>query len=311
MQEVTPIRSEALGVNTAPRASRRRRFRIPPAWFFMAPSLLILGVFVLWPILESLWYSLHNWVIGSDVQPWVGLDNYVALTRDPLVWGALVHTVEITVVSVIILVALGLLMALALSSEGIGSRIIRSAFLFPGVLSLTAIGLAFRFLADPNIGLFSGLLKGAGIQPIPLLSSTTLALPTIIAVWIWTNVGFAMIVLVAGFKGIPAELYEAARIDGAGSFALTRYVTVPSLRPTLLFVTLILTIRSLQTFDLVYVMTAGGPLFTTDTLVTTLIREGFVNFHTGYASALSGVLLVFIAAVTSVQLRFFRYNDAD
>jgi multiple sugar transport system permease protein len=277
----------------------------------MAPSLLILGVFVLWPIVSSLWYSLHDWTIGASSQPWVGLGNYIKLTQDPYFWIALRNTLEITVVSVIALVILGLLLALALSGEGIITRIFRSVFFFPTVVSLTAIGMAWRFLLDPNIGLIAGITSALGFGSVNWLQSTTLALPTVIFVAIWKNVGFVMIILVAGLKGIPPELYEAAALDGAGPFSLARYVTIPGLRPTLLFATLIMTIQSLQLFDLVYVMTDGGPLFTTETLVTKLFNDGFVDFQTGYASAISWVLFILIVGISAIQLRIFRYNDVD
>lgn len=311
MQVTTPAPTDVRGATTAPRARRGKLIKWQPAWMFMAPSLAILGIFVLWPILELLWYSFHDWTIGADNQPWVGVDNYVKLTQDPQFWGALGNTIEITVVSIAFILFLGFIVAVSASGEGIGTRIVRSVFFFPTVVSLTAVGLAFRFFVDPDIGILSGLAQSIGLQPIALLTSTTLALPTVIAVSVWKSIGFAMIVIVAGLKGIPQELYEAARIDGAGPVALTRHVTIPGLRPTLLFVTLILTIQSLQIFDLVYVMTGGGPLFTTETLVTKLIRDGFVNFKTGYAASMSWVLVLLVVIVTAIQLRFFRYNDAD
>lgn len=289
----------------------RPRWRSRAAWMFMAPSLLILGVFVLWPIVRSFWYSLHDWTVGAATQPFVGLGNYIKLTQDAQFWGALLHTVEITAISVILLLVLGFFLALALQSEGVVSRVVRSAFFFPYVVSLTAAGLVWRFLLDPNIGLIDGLLHDLGLGSPAWLESTSLALPTIIFVSIWKNVGFVMIILVAGLKGVPGDQYEAARLDGASRSQLVRFVTLPALRPTILFVTVILTIQSLQLFDLVYVMTSGGPLFTTDTLVTLLFRDGFVNFQTGYASAISWVLFLLIVIVSALQLKFFRYNDVD
>lgn len=293
------------------RSPLRSRWRSSAAWMFMAPSLLILGVFVLWPIIRSFWYSLHTWTVGAAEQPFVGLGNYVKLSQDPQLWGALLHTVEITVISVVVLVALGFLLALALQFENLVSRVIRSAFFFPYVVSLTAAGLVWRFLLDPNIGLVDGISRGLGLGAPAWLASTSLALPTIVFVSVWKNLGFVMIILVAGLKGVPEDQFEAARLDGAGRLQLVRYVTLPALRPTMLFVTVILTIQSLQLFDLVYVMTGGGPLFTTDTLVTLLFRDGFVNFETGYASAISWVLFLLIVIVSALQLKFFRYNDVD
>lgn len=304
-----PLDGSRTGVPGAQR--RRRRFRLSPALLFLAPSFLILGVFVLWPIVVSFWYSLHEWTIGADDQPWVGLGNYIALTQDPKFWGALLHTIEITVISVAGIVVLGLALALALARDGLGTRIIRSAFFFPTVVSLTSIGLVWRFLLDPELGLVGAITSSLGLGNIGFLQSPELALPTIIFVNIWKNAGFVMIILIAGLKGVPAERYEAARLDGAGSWALLRYITLPALRPTMLFGTLIMTIQSFQLFDLVYVMTGGGPLFSTDTLVTMLFREGFVNFQTGYAAAISWALFLVIVVISALQLRIFRYNDVD
>jgi ABC-type sugar transport system permease subunit len=277
----------------------------------MAPSLLILGVFVLWPIVVSLWYSLHDWTIGATTQPWVGLDNYTKLFADPQFRQALANTLIITVASTAVLVVIGLGLALALQSENIVTRVIRSAFFFPTVISLTTVGMVWRFLLDPDIGLVGGVTRSLGLGAVNWLQSTTLALPTVIFVNVWKNAGFVMIVLVAGLKAIPAEHYEAASLDGAGRLPLLRYVTLPALRPTMLFVTFMVTVQSLQLFDLVYVMTGGGPLFHTDTLVTKLYRDGFVNYETGYAAATSWILFLVVVLVSVLQLRVFRYNDVD
>ncbi len=293
------------------RARRRPRLRIQPALFFLAPSVIILGAFVFWPIVQSLYYSFFNWTIGASTQQWVGFGNYVELFHDPHFWNALVVTLEFTVVSVVVLVVLGLGTALALLKDGLLTRVIRSVYFFPTIVSLVSIGLVWKFLLDPSIGLVGGITDFFGIPPVSWLQSTQLALPSIIFVAIWKNVGFAMVLFVAGLKAVPAERYEAGRLDGASNIQLTRFITIPSIRPTLLFTTLILTIQSLQAFDLVYVMTGGGPIFATDTLVNLLYREGFVNFRTGYASAISWVLFAIIMLISALQLRFFRYNDVD
>jgi ABC-type sugar transport system permease subunit len=312
MTVLTQVREPKHGSRTGSgRGSRPRRLRLSPALLFLAPSFLILGVFVLWPILVSFWYSLHDWTIGATEQPWVGLGNYIALTQDSKFWGALLQTTTITVVSVVGIVAIGLALALALAGEGLGTRMIRSAFFFPTVVSLTSIGLVWRFLLDPELGLIGGITSALGLGKIGFLQSPELALSTIIFVNIWKNAGFVMIILIAGLKGVPSERYEAARLDGAGSMQLLRYITLPALRPTMLFGTLIMTIQSFQLFDLVYVMTGGGPLFSTETLVTLLFREGFVNFHTGYAAAISWALFLVIVIISALQLRIFRYNDVD
>lgn len=264
-----------------------------------------------WPILQSLYYSLFNWTIGAQTQQWVGIGNYVALTQDPRFWNALSITMVFTAVTVIVVIAAGFLTALGLVQDNLITRFVRSIFFFPTIVSLVSIGLVWKFLLDPNIGLVGGLMKFFGAEPIGWLQSTQLALPSVIFVAIWKNVGFAMVIFVAGLKGVPSERYEAARLDGANDRQVTAFVTLPSIRPTMLFATLILTIQSFQVFDLVYVMTGGGPLFVTDTLVNELYREGFVNFRTGYASAISWVLFAIIMVISAIQLRFFRYNDVD
>jgi multiple sugar transport system permease protein/raffinose/stachyose/melibiose transport system permease protein len=244
-------------------------------------------------------------------QEWLGLGNYVELFGDELFWNALRVTFVFAIASVVAQIALGYWAATALLRNTWFNRVVRSIFFFPTIVALATIGLVWRFLLDPSIGLVGGLAAAFGAEPIPWLQDTALALPTVIFVSVWKNLGFTMVILLAGLQGVPAHLYEAARLDGASGFQLTRYVTLPSMRPTLLFTTMILTINSLQVFDLVYVMTNGGPLFSTDTLVTMMFREGFENFDIGYASAIAWVLFLLIMILSALQLRLFRYRDVD
>lgn len=294
-----------------PGGRRGPRIRFQPAWLFAFPSLAIILVFIVYPITQSFWYSLHNWRIGADVQEWLGLGNYIELFSDDLFWNALRVTFVFAIVSVIAQMVLGYWAAAALLRDSWFNRIVRSIFFFPTIVALATIGLVWRFLLDPSIGLVGGLTAALGAEPIAWLQDTTLALPTVIFVSVWKNLGFTMVILLAGLKGVPVHLYEAARLDGASAAQLTRYVTLPSIRPTLLFTTMILTINSLQVFDLVYVMTNGGPLFATDTLVTMMFREGFENFDIGYASAIAWVLFLLIMILSALQLRLFRYRDVD
>ena len=307
-------------VTPAAQASRSRgrgdgfRFlgiKLQPAWFFIAPSVLIILVFIVYPITQSLWYSLFNWQIGATNQEWVGVGNYVKLFHDELFWNALRVTATFAVVSVASQLVVGYLLATALAKDTWINRVTRSIFFFPTIVALTTIGLVWRFLLDPDIGLVGGILHTIGAEPIDFLQNTSLALPSVVFVSVWKNLGFTMVLLLAGLKAVPAYLYEAARIDGANARQLTWHVTIPTIRPTILFTTLILTINSLQVFDLVYVMTGGGPLFSTDTLVTQLFRQGFQNFHIGYASAIAWVLFALIMIIAAFQLRLFRYNDVD
>ncbi|HEY0238998.1 MAG TPA: sugar ABC transporter permease [Friedmanniella sp.] len=293
------------------RAARRPWHQDRAAWLFAAPSLLILGVFIVWPILQSLRYSLYDWQIGAEHQEWLGLGNYTALLHDHLFWNALRVTLVFSVVTVSVQLLLGYAAAAALVRDSWLTKAVRSVLFFPTVVALATIGMVWRFLLDPNIGLVAGITSWFGATPVAWLQSTSLALPTLIVVNVWKNVGFTMIILLAGLKGVPEHLYEAARLDGARGFQLTRYVTLPSIRPTILLAAIMLTINSLQVFDLVYVMTQGGPLNTTDTLVTMLYREGFQYFHLGYASAIAWVLFLIIVIASATQMRLLRYDDVD
>jgi ABC-type sugar transport system permease subunit len=302
-----------LGRAVVPVASpvRRRPVRLQPAVLFLLPSALILGIFVIYPIFQSFWMSLHEWRIGAAVQRWVGLGNYSRLVADPQFFNALRVTVIFTTVTVVVLLVLGFCLAYLLQRTNLASRTLRSIYFFPTVVALSTIGIVWRFMLDPDIGLVAGLWKHLGLDPVAWLRSTSLALPTVIAVGIWKTLGFTMILLLAGLLGVPEQLYEAARLDGAGPFQLIRYVTLPAMRPTMLFAAVILTIQSLQMFDLIFAMTHGGPLFATETLVTFMYRQAFENFDFGYASAIAWSLFLVILVVSALQLRFFRYNDVD
>lgn len=309
-QSILPVvgasRSGGRGART-----RRRGVRGWQAWLFAGPSLAIIVVFIAFPIVQSLWFSLHDWRIGADVQEWLGLGNYERLLGDERFGNALRVTVIFSIVSVAVQLVLGFAAASALQREGVLTRMVRSVIFFPTIVALATIGMVWRFLLDPNIGLVAGITTSFGLPAVGWLQDPALALPTIIFVSVWKNVGFTMVILLAGLKGVPQDLYEAARLDGASRARITWSVTLPSIRPTLLFTTMILTINSFQVFDLVYVMTKGGPLFSTDTLVSMMFREGFENFDLGYASAIAWVLFLLIMLLSALQLRLFRYDDVD
>lgn len=292
-----------------PRPQGRRGWN--PAYLFIAPSLLLIGVFILWPILQTGWMSLHEWTIGEDTHQFLGLRNYSRLFDDPRFFNAvqvtLIYTVGVTIGSV----GLGLLCAQALRRTTWYTSAYRVAFFFPYVASLVVIGVVFRFLLDPQVGLLAGVMNRLGMHPIDWLQNLHLALPTVVVIGIWKTFGFSMIVLLAAVQGVPANLNEAAVLDGAGAWQRFRFVTLPSIRLALLFTVVISTITGLRLFDLVYVMTSGGPVFHTESIVTYLYQKGFVDFDLGYASALSWVLFLIILFISMIQLRLLRYRDDD
>lgn len=296
---------------TSPPAPARRRVRVNSAYLFIAPSLILITVFILEPILQSGWMSLHDWSVGEASHTFVGFDNYINLFQDHRFWNALKVTVLYTIAVSVGQVVLGLALAVRLRRTGWFTSLLRIFYFLPFVASLVVVGIIWKFLLDPQVGLVTAWLDQIGISAPDFLQSTSWALPSVIAVGIWKNVGFTMIILIAGLQQIPADLYEASAIDGAGAWRQFRYVTLPALRPALLFTSLIATINGLQLFDLVFAMTGGGPIFHTESIVQYLYQEGFVNFAMGYASAIAWVLFVIIMVISAVQLRVARYQDVD
>lgn len=285
--------------------------RVNSAYLFIAPSLVLIAVFIAEPIVQSGWMSLHDWTVGEASHKWIGLGNYAQLLHDSRFWNALRVTVVYTSAVAAGQVVLGLAVASRLRRTTWWSALLRTAYFFPFIASLVVVGIIWKFLLDPQVGVVDAWLTALGVSAPDWLQSTSLALPTVIVVGIWKNLGFTMIVLLAGMQQVPPELYEAATLDGAGPWQRFRNVTLPALRPALLFTTLIATVNGLQLFDLVFAMTGGGPIFHTESVVMYLYQRGFVDFRMGYASAVAWVLFVLILVISAVQLRVSRYRDVD
>lgn len=288
---------------------RKRKFN--SAYLFIAPSLLLITVFIIEPILQSGWMSLHDWSIGEAHHKFILLGNYSQLLSDTRFWNALRVTAIYTLFVALGQVGFGLLVASLLIKTSWFTSLLRGAFFFPFIGSLATVGVVWKFLLDPQVGLIDAWLNKLGFHNIEWLQSTSLALPTVILVGIWKNLGFCMIIFIAGMSGISTFLYEAATIDGATSWQQFRYVTIPSLRPAILFTSIIATITGLQLFDLVYVMTNGGPIFGTESVVMYLYQRGFVDFRMGYASAIAWILFIVVLLLSIFQLKLFRFRDVD
>jgi multiple sugar transport system permease protein len=299
---------------TAPVAARGGWRRDLTGWAFAAPFVILFGVFLALPIVASFVLSFTSFGIRDLQNPigasFVGADNYARLLSDDKFWKSLVNTVYFVVVGVPLTLGIGLLIASALSR---GITRFRTAFrvgyYLPVITSIVAIAVIWRFLLNPDIGLINVLLRQVGINGPDWLASKTLAMPSIIAMAVWRNLGFAMVVFIAGLQAIPVTLYEAASIDGAGRWSSFRYVTLPMLRPTILFMLVITTIGYLQLFEEPFVMTAGGPLDATLSVTMYMYQQGFTFFHQGYASAVAYVPFVIVAIVAFLQFRFLR-SDA-
>ena len=287
-------------------AWRPRRQTIA-AWCFLAPSLIVLAVFVFWPIVLSFDLSLHHWRFSTDAQKWVGFANYAQMWRDARFWNALGNTVYYTAFVVPLGIALPLGLALALNRALPLRALLRGAFFLPVIASFAIVALAWRFMLDPDIGLLAYWLSFLGMPHVSPLRDPNLAMPAVIAASLWKNLGFNMVIYLAGLQAVPAVLYEAAEIDGAGRFAQFRHVTWPQLRTTNIFVLIISVTGAFQVFDPAFVMTpGGGPLFSTETLVTYIYRQGITNFNLSYGASVGIFLFVVVFILTVIQLRLTR-----
>jgi multiple sugar transport system permease protein len=305
------VRRDVAGGRSAQIAPRHGWRQDLIGWSFAAPFVILFGIFLALPILAAFVLSFTSFGLRDLQNPigtnFIGLKNYTDLFADPKFWKSLGNTVYFVVVGVPLTLALGLVIANALSR---GITRFRTAFrvgyYLPVITSIVAIAVVWRFLLNPDVGLINLLLQKIGISGPDWLANPALAMPSIIAMAVWRNVGFAMVVFVAGMQAIPAMLYEAASIDGAGRWQSFRFVTLPMLRPTILFMLVITTIGYLQLFEEPYVMTDGGPLDATLSVTMYMYQQGFKFFSQGYASAIAYVLFVIVAIVAFLQFRFLR-----
>jgi ABC-type sugar transport system permease subunit len=282
------------------------------AYLFLLPSVLILAVFVFWPILQSVLLSLHKWKFGVGEQTWVGLANYERLLQDSRVGGAFRNTLYYTAVTVPLGMALSLVLALAINEKLPLRGLLRSAFFLPVISSFAIMAITWSFLLDPDIGLVAYWFRQMGLPSNNWLRDPDWAMPAVILVSLWKNVGFNMVIFLAGLQGISDNLYEAAKMDGANSWQRFRYITLPMLRPTTLFVLVISVIGAFQVFDPVYVMTPrGGPLFSTETVVSYIFYQGIQLTDLSYAASIGVFLFVVVFLLTLLQLRILRYRDVD
>lgn len=265
---------------------------------FVLPFAVGLALFQYWPIFSMFRDSFRQYSFLSAAAPEsVGFANYETLVNDPQFHKALTVTLLFSIGVVVLVVPLGLALAMFLNQSFRGSRFLRLVTFMPVVTSVVVVAALWRLLLDPANGLLNASLSSVGVDQQPFLTSSGQALPSIIAMTAWQQVGLSMILFLAGLQGIPAETREAAELDGASSLQRLRYVTLPALRRTTLFVAVIMTVFSFQAFAPDFVLTDGGPENSTLLLVYYLYRTAFAFFQPGYASAMAVVLLLIIVAV--------------
>jgi multiple sugar transport system permease protein len=274
-------------------------------YIFISPNIIVFAAFMLFPILFAFYMSFHEWsLIGVPL--FNGLDNYVRMVHDELFWQSLGHTVVFTAGTVPTSIALGLAAAMLLNRELPARGLLRSVIFLPVIVSGVVTALVAAWIFNDNYGVINSLLKAAGLEPIPWLSSPTWAMPSIIITTLWIRIGFCMVVYLAGLQGIPSEYYDAAQVDGASGWRQFRHITWPLLAPTTFLLLVINVIFSFHVFDLIYVMTGGGPGFSTTVLVQYIYESAFASREMGYASAMGIVLYLLIVVLTVFQWRVSR-----
>ncbi|MBD1840720.1 sugar ABC transporter permease [Coleofasciculus sp. FACHB-501] len=272
------------------------------AWIFLTPALILLGLFLLWPIAYLFYLSFTTGSFTSAGVRLVGLRNYWRLMLSPDFWQVLGNTAYFTIATVIPSLVIPLGLAVLLNRAFALRGILRTAYFIPSIVSLVAAGLGFRWLFQTE-GPVNAFLNAIGIEPISWLGSTFWAMPVLILLSIWKQLGFNMVVFLAGLQAIPSSRYEAAELDGANSWQQFWYITLPGLRPTLIFATVTTAIFTLRSFEQVYVITGGGPLNSTNLLVYYIYDQAFAQFDFGYAAAAATVLLAVTLVLVYFQLK--------
>lgn len=286
---------------------RRHRRATWLALAFLAPTLVIFFGFRNVPALGGLAMSLFDWpIIGP--RTFVGLDNFTALAHDPLFWAALKNTLGFTALTVpaTVLIALGL--ASIVNQHLPGMRLFRLALFIPFITSTAVVAIVWKSMYAPN-GAVNEVLRSLNLPTADWLSDPTLALPAVAVMAVWKQVGFNMLILLAGLQTVPEELKEAARLDRANWFQVYVRIVLPLMAPIVLLVTILTTIDSFQVFDATYVMTGGGPGYSTTTLVYYIFNSAFVDLRMGYAAAIALALLVVILTISLIQRRLFRSSE--
>ncbi len=276
------------------------------AYILILPTILGLIVFTASPVLASLYYSFTRWNLLSTPK-WQAFDNYIELlTEDPLFWITIKNTGYYVLGTVPTGTVLALLLAIALNQKIRFVAVFRTIYFLPVVSSVVAISVLWLWLYQSDFGIVNELLRFLGFRGVRWLSSVTWAMPAIIIMSIWHGLGYNIVIFIAGLQSIPQDYYEAATVDGANAWHKFINITIPLLSPVTFFVLTLSVINSFQVFAQAYVMTRGGPVNSTKTIVYYLFQQGFENFHMGYASALAYVLFVIIVSLTLFQFWFQR-----
>lgn len=285
---------------------RNQRLLIP--YLFISPNLIVFTLFMFIPIVFAVYISLTEWsVIGEP--SFIGLDNYTRMIQDSNFWQSLWNTLVYTMGTVPTSIAIGLAIAIGLNRDMPGKTLLRAIYFMPVIISLVAVALIAAWIFNGNYGLINKILESMGLSGVAWLSTATWAMPSLIVTTLWIRVGFCMVIYLAALQSIPNDLYHAAQVDGATSWKQFLHITWPLLGATTFLLVILNVIYSMYVFDLIYVMTGGGPGFSTTVLVQYIYQTAFSTGELGYASAVGVVLYLALLAFTLLYWRITRQGE--
>ena len=280
------------------------------AWGLLAPNLLLFGVFLVLPLLATFWLSLYS-SSGFGPREFVGVDNYAELAGDATFWRSALNTAVYALLTVPLALVIGLGVALAMNRPLRGRGALRAVYYVPYVISGVVVAIAGRYVFNENVGIINRVLRALGGDGVAWQSEAVPAMASLVLISVWTKIGFCMVVYLAALQGVPRDYLEAAAMDGAGRWQQLRHIVVPLLRPTTLFLVVLGVIESFQVFDVVYVLTGGGPGNATEMLVTYAYAEGFDARRQGYAATIGVVTYLVIGVLTALWWRRQQAQEAD
>jgi ABC-type sugar transport system permease subunit len=290
------------------RAGMRRRARRDALTFiaFIAPNFVLLAAFTFWPVLYSLYLSFFKWNMIAKRKTFLALDNYRAMVTDPVFWLVVRNTFALAAGTVVVTLGIALALAVMLNRRMAGRSLYRMIIFSPTFTTSVAVAMVWGWIFEPNWGLLRVFLNWLGLASPNWFADVHWALPAVMIVAIWSGLGYAMVIFLAGLQGVPVELYDAAQVDGASAWQTFWKLTFPLLSPTTFFLVVISIIGALKAFDVPAIMTEGGPMNSSNVYVLYLYQNAFKWFKTGYASALALVLFIVILAITLAQMKLSK-----
>lgn len=284
--------------------SRKTRINVE-AYSMIIPSYAIYLIFVLFPMILTIYYSFTNYDLYKTMD-FIGLANYKFLLKDQFFLKSVKNTIIYSIFTVLPPMVIGLLLAVVLNGDMFGKNICRASIYLPYVISMVSISMVWLWIYDPSYGILNTLMKALKLPQQSWLFNVRLALGSLIVMAVWRLLGYTMIIYLAGLQNIPRQLYEAARIDGASKLRQLFFITIPMLRPTTFFLFVVSIINSFNVFDQIKVMTDGHPMNATTTVVHQIYQRAFMNFKMGYASSMTVFLVIVTLALTLISFRYGR-----